>query len=94
MYLNNLKQDMRQLMLAHSPFLGQMDGLYYSQDRHIRKGAGMDKQENVLYVEEELCLQEQKFLEVIRGMDHGEVRVVITDGKPIRIEEIKKNIEL
>lgn len=54
----------------------------------------MDKQENVLYVEEELCLQEQKFLEVIRGMECGEVRVVITDGKPIRIEEIKKNIEL
>ena len=85
---------MRQLMLAHSSFLGQMDGLYYSLDRHIRKGAGMDKQENVLYVEEELCPQEQRFLEVIRNMEHGEVRVVITDGKPIRIEEIRKDIQL
>ena len=54
----------------------------------------MDKQTKNRYVEEELCLQEQKFLEVIRNMEHGEVRVVITDGKPIRIEEIRKDIQL
>ena len=43
---------------------------------------------------EAMTSQEQKILEVIRNMDFGEVRVVITDGKPIRIEEIKKSIKL
>lgn len=46
--------------------------------------------------EVEVCLaaQERKIIEVIRGMDFGEVRIIITDGKPTRMEEIQKNIKL
>jgi hypothetical protein len=38
--------------------------------------------------------QERKLLEVIRNLEFGEVRIVVTDGKPTRIEEIKKSIKL
>lgn len=41
-----------------------------------------------------LTRHEQKLLEIIRSLDYGEVRVVITDGTPTRIEEIKKSIKL
>ena len=41
-----------------------------------------------------LTIQERKILEVIRDMDFGEVRVVITDGKPTRIDEVKRSIKL
>ena len=41
-----------------------------------------------------LSRQEENLLNVIRTMDFGEVRVVITDGKPQRIEEIRKSIKL
>ena len=43
---------------------------------------------------ERLTVQEQKLLEIIRSMDYGEMRVVITEGKPTRIEEIKRSIKL
>lgn len=43
---------------------------------------------------ERLTAQEQKLLEIIRSMDYGEMRVVITEGKPTRIEEIKRSIKL
>ena len=38
--------------------------------------------------------QERKLLDIIRNLDFGEVRIVVTDGKPTRIEEIKKSIKL
>ena len=38
--------------------------------------------------------QERKLLEIIRNLEFGEVRIVVTDGKPTRIEEIKKSIKL
>ncbi len=41
-----------------------------------------------------LSRQEENLLNIIRSMDFGEVRVVITDGKPQRIEEIRKSIKL
>ncbi|MBR6529708.1 MAG: DUF2292 domain-containing protein [Firmicutes bacterium] len=41
-----------------------------------------------------LTKEEQKLIELIRKIDFGEARVVITDGKPTRIEEIKKSIKL
>ena len=37
---------------------------------------------------------EIKLIEIIRNLEFGEVRIVITDGKPTRIEEIKKSIKL
>ena len=38
--------------------------------------------------------QERKLLDIIRNLDFGDVRIVVTDGKPTRIEEIKKSIKL
>lgn len=38
--------------------------------------------------------KEMKLLEIIRSIEYGEIRIVVQDGKPIRIEEIKKSIKL
>ncbi len=38
--------------------------------------------------------KEKKLLSIIRGMQFGEVRVVVTDGVPTRAEEIKKSVKL
>lgn len=54
----------------------------------------MKDTENVSANKEGLSKPEQKILEIIRNMDFGEVRIMITDGKPTRIEEIKKSIKL
>lgn len=54
----------------------------------------MQKEVNKIANDPEFTSQERKIIEVIRNMDFGEVRVVITDGRPTRIEEIKKSIKL
>ena len=41
-----------------------------------------------------LTKEEERLIEIIRKIDFGEARVVIVDGKPTRIEEIKKSIKL
>ena len=41
-----------------------------------------------------LTKEEKKLIELIRKIDFGEARVVMIDGKPTRIEEIKKSIKL
>lgn len=38
--------------------------------------------------------KEERLIEIIRKIEFGEARVVIVDGKPTRIEEIKKSIKL
>ena len=42
----------------------------------------------------ELTEKESRVIDIIRNIEFGEVRVVITDGVPVRIEEIKKSIKL
>jgi len=37
---------------------------------------------------------EKKLIEVIRSLDYGEVRVMIKDRHPIRVEEIRRSIQL
>ena len=41
-----------------------------------------------------LTLQEQKLLEILRNLDYGEMRIVVKEGAPVHIEEIKKSIKL
>ena len=41
-----------------------------------------------------LTKEEKKLIELFRKIDFGEARVVMIDGKPTRIEEIKKSIKL
>ena len=42
----------------------------------------------------ENSLQEQKLLELIRNLSYGQLLISIKDGKPIRVEEIRKSIQL
>ena len=41
-----------------------------------------------------LTKAEKQLIEVIRALDYGEVRVMIKDKKPIRVEEIRRSIQL
>ena len=41
-----------------------------------------------------LTKAEKQLSEVIRSLDYGEVRVMIKDNKPIRVEEIRRSIQL
>ena len=41
-----------------------------------------------------LSKAEKQLVELIRTLDYGEIRVMIKDSKPIRVEEIRKSIQL
>lgn len=41
-----------------------------------------------------LTKAEKQLIQVIRSLDYGEVRVMIKDKHPIRVEEIRKSIQL
>ena len=49
--------------------------------------------ENSLYPEP-LSQKEKKLIEILRGLDYGELVVVVKGGTPVHIEEIKKSIKL
>ena len=51
---------------------------------------------SVLQQEKNMVLTkaEKQLIEVIRSLDYGEVRVMIKDNKPIRVEEIRRSIQL
>lgn len=51
-------------------------------------------EDNRQKLSEQVTDKEAKLLSIIRKMDFGEVRVVVTDGVPTRVEEIKKSIKL
>lgn len=38
--------------------------------------------------------EEANLIKLLRSIDFGEVRVIINNGKPTRIEEIRKSIKL
>ena len=42
----------------------------------------------------ELSIKEEKLLTIIRSVQFGEIKVIVQDGNPIRVEEIKKSIKL
>ena len=41
-----------------------------------------------------LTRAEKQLIELIRSLDYGEVRVMIKDSRPIRVEEIRRSIQL
>ena len=41
-----------------------------------------------------LSEQEKKVIAVLREMKYGEVKIVIQDGVPVRIDEIRKSIKI
>ena len=38
--------------------------------------------------------KEEKLLKLIRETEFGEIKIIIQDGVPVRVEEIKKSIKL
>ena len=41
-----------------------------------------------------LTKAEKQLIELVRSLDYGEVRIVVKDNKPIRVEEIRRSIQL
>jgi len=41
-----------------------------------------------------LTKAEKQILELIRALDYGEIRIMIKDKKPLRVEEIRRSIQL
>lgn len=50
----------------------------------------MDKETKQMMLTE----KEVRLIEIIRKLDFGEVRVVVQDSVPTRLEEIKRSIKL
>ena len=50
----------------------------------------MDKETKQMMLTE----KEARLIEIIRKLDFGEVRVVVRDSVPTRLEEIKRSIKL
>lgn len=49
----------------------------------------MDEKKKLILSEEE-----EKVIELMRELSYGELRVIVNNSKPIRVEEIKKSIQL
>lgn len=41
-----------------------------------------------------LTEQEIKVIEIMREIKFGEIRIIINNSKPVRVEEIKKSVQL
>ena len=41
-----------------------------------------------------LSCAEKQLIELVRSLEYGELRVMIKDKRPIRVEEIRKSIQL
>ena len=50
---------------------------------------GMQTEEKVI-----LTKAEKQIIALIRALDFGEVRIMVKDSKPIRVEEIRRSIQL
>lgn len=51
-------------------------------------------EERLKKTKEEVSERENKLLNLIRQTSFGEVKIIIQDGEPIRVEEVKKSIKL
>ena len=41
-----------------------------------------------------LTKADQQLIELVRSLDYGEIRIMIKDKHPIRVEEIRRSIQL
>lgn len=41
-----------------------------------------------------ITAREQQVLNLIRELNYGELRVLVRDGQPCRVEEIRKSIQI
>lgn len=42
----------------------------------------------------ELSKAEKEVIELIRSLDYGELRIMVKENHPIRVEEVKRSIQL
>jgi hypothetical protein len=54
----------------------------------------MDEIDNKENVELELNAQEKRLIQMIRALKFGELHIFVSEGKPVRAEEIKKSVKL
>ena len=41
-----------------------------------------------------LTKAEKQLIELLRSLEYGELRIMVKDSKPIRVEEIRRSIQL
>ena len=41
-----------------------------------------------------LSEQEKKIIDILRGIKYGEIKIIVQDGLPIRVDEIRKSIRI
>lgn len=41
-----------------------------------------------------LTKAEKQLIELVRSLEYGELRIMVKDAKPIRVEEIRRSIQL
>ena len=51
-------------------------------------------EQKTAYVSMQVTPQEKKLLELLRTIDYGELRVINNASRPVRVEEIKKSLQL
>lgn len=44
--------------------------------------------------DEKLTEKEKKLVRILRGIDYGEVKIIVQGNQPVRIEELTKSIKL
>lgn len=49
-------------------------------------------EENV--AERKLNEKEKKLIELIRRTGYGEIRIIVRDGQPVQVEEVKRSVKL
>ena len=42
----------------------------------------------------ELTAKEKKIVEIIRSTEYGELKIIVQEGQPVRVEEVLKSIQL
>ena len=52
------------------------------------------KMETKKETSQKLTPQEEKIIDLVRSLDYGELRIVVNGKTPVRVEEIKKSIQL
>lgn len=45
-------------------------------------------------VQRELSDREEKLIKIIRDIEYGEIKIIVQEKQPIRIEELKRSIKL
>ena len=57
----------------------------------VERGESITKETGIAIVVSE---KEKKLIELIRGIEFGELRIIIQEKQPVRVEEMKNSIKL